>query len=583
MFYRWKIWKVYSRIRICHLIVILELGIELNVLIEKIVMRYRILTFLIVLISPWMFSQELGTDWSDLVEYNEAPQWFRDAKFGIYFHWGPYSVPAFGNEHYPRTMYGHFSGKKPVQVDNGNKKQVAQNVGVGFQTFREHEYHSLEFGDPSEMEYHDMIPLFTARSFNAEEWADLFFLSGAKFAGPVAIHHDGFAMWDSELTPWNASDMGPERDITGELSSAIRKREMKLVCTFHHARVGQADKSDPEKARWYYYGRQEYLKRTAPEVLENQSEELDLLYGTMPWDSFCDFWEDLLKEVVDNYQPDLIWFDSWLDRIPQEYRKSFVSYYLNAAESWGREVVITYKQNDLPQNVGVLDLEKGRMDNLTEYSWLTDGTISDGSWATTGSWSYTEELDIKSSKTLLHILIDIVSKNGNFMLNISPTAEGIIPEEQRKSLLEMGTWLRANGEAIYGTRPFVCYGEGPKRIESGGGFVQMSAAYNEENFRYTTKGDTVYAFQMDWAGSYKEFTLSSFAKNNLNGTVVTNVSILDSPEKVSWRMSDEGLVIRTPFSAPNKKAICFRIETSGWKSMESEQTILLMEPIRVDG
>ena len=115
-------------------------------------------------------------------------------------------------------------------------------------------------------------------------------------------------------------------------------------------------------------------------------------------------WNGLLEEVIDDYQPDIIWFDSWLDRLPQENRKRFAAYYLNAAKAWDKEVVITYKQNDMPQNLGVLDFEKGRMDQLTDYTWLTDGTISDGSWATTGSWSYTEELDIKSTKTLLSYL-----------------------------------------------------------------------------------------------------------------------------------------------------------------------------------
>ena len=128
------------------------------------------------------------------------------------------------------------------------------------------------------------------------------------------------------------------------------------------------------------------------------------------------------------------------------------------------------------------------MDELTDYTWLTDDTISAGQWTTTGSWSYTEELDIKSTKELLHTLIDIVSKNGNLLLNISPRADGIISSEQQEALLGMGTWLRANGEAIYDTRPFVVYGEGPKRLVSSGHFTQMTGEYNEENIRFTTNG-----------------------------------------------------------------------------------------------
>ena len=537
------------------------------------------IVFSFIFFSTTLFSQKkYKSDWKSLSKHNESPEWFQDAKFGIYFHWGPYSVPAFGNEHYPRTMYGHISGKKPIP-----KKKREEGVGVGFQTYREHEFHKAKFGQPKDFEYHDLVPLFKATNFNPEKWADLFQLSGAKFAGPVAMHHDGYAMWNSKITPWNAAQSGPKVDVLGALSKAIRIRDMKLITTFHHAKVGRYDEGS-KKHRWHYYGREKYLERKAPERVGIDSEALQKLYGTMPWDQFCSMWNDLLEEVIDNYQPDIIWFDSWLDRLPQENRQKFASYYLNEAKKWNKEVVITYKQNDMPQDLGVLDFEKGRMDQMTDYTWLTDGTISDGSWSTTGSWSYTEELDIKSAKTLLHILIDIVSKNGNFLLNISPTADGVIPSEQEKSLLEMGTWLRANGEAIYGTRPFITYGEGPKRLQGSGHFVSMTKPYDDENIRYTTKDNAIYAIQMGWAGSHKELVLKAFSKENLKETKITNVSVVDSSEKISWKLTDDGLLITTPFKASNKVALCFKIETkNGWKTMRQEVKPLKKSPFKIDG
>ena len=136
-------------------------------------------------------------DWDSLAAHNESPEWFKNAKFGIYFHWGPYSAPAYGNEHYPRTMYGHLSGKKPVM----NQQKRNYNLGVGFQTFREHEFHKENYGEPKDFEYHDLVPLFEAKDFDAERWANLFYLAGAKFAGPVAEHHDGFSMWASKVSP----------------------------------------------------------------------------------------------------------------------------------------------------------------------------------------------------------------------------------------------------------------------------------------------------------------------------------------------------------------------------------------------
>ena len=505
--------------------------------------------------GPLLHAEKYEPQWESLARHQQAPTWFRDAKFGIYFHWGPYAVPAFGNEHYPRTMYGHSSGKKP-------KPKKAATKGIGFQTYREHEFHIRTYGQPKTFEYHDLFPLFTAQSFNAEEWADLFFLSGAKFAGPVAMHHDGFAMWDSAVTPWNSMAIGPRRDIVGEMARAIRKRQMKFITTFHHAKVGRAAEGDPEKHRWHYLGRQKYLEREAPEKIGHDDESLRKLYGTMPWPEFLQMWEALLAEVIHNYEPDLIWFDSWLDRIPEETRREFLATYFNAAIDWNRDVVVTYKQEDLPANVGVVDYEKGRLDDLTDNAWLTDDTISAGSWTTTGSWSYTEELDIKSAKVLLHTLIDIVSKNGNLLLNISPTADGIIPEVQRESLLGMGAWLRANGEAIYGTRPFRTYGEGPKRLTSSGHFVEMSGEYTSENIRFTQKGDTVFAIQLGWPGSGKRVQIKSLGRASLVGRMITGVSIVDSPESIQWKLEDDALLITVPSVAPNNFAICYRIETT---------------------
>jgi alpha-L-fucosidase len=225
-----------------------------------------LLAIVLVLCSPAVADvksvQPYQADWDSLSAHSPAPDWFRDAKFGIYFHWGPYSVPAFGNEHYPRTMYGHPSGKKPRLEDNMGKF----NPAIGFQSFREHEFHIEHYGEPKDFEYHDLVPLFTAENFDANEWAELFLQAGARFAGPVAEHHDGYAMWDSDWTPWNAADTGPQRDIVGEIAAAVRARGMKLVTTFHHARVGRAPEGSSEKdqRRWHYYGREKYFEWVDP-------------------------------------------------------------------------------------------------------------------------------------------------------------------------------------------------------------------------------------------------------------------------------------------------------------------------------
>jgi alpha-L-fucosidase len=487
---------------------------------------------------------EYEPNWESLSAHDAAPDWFRDAKFGIYFHWGPYSVPAYGNEHYPRTMYGHPSGKTPVE------DETKYNPAIGFQSYREHEYHKRTYGEPAEFEYHDLIPLFEAHEFDADEWAELFYLSGAKFAGPVAEHHDGYAMWDSAWTPWNAADTGPRRDIVGEIALALRKRGMKLITTFHHAKNGRPDESEKTRRWWHYYGREQYFARTNPRHAD--SPELQKLYGSMPRDAWLEMWNGKLEEVIDRYRPDIIWFDSWLDRIPERNRARFAAYYLNAAHEWDKDVVITYKQEDLPQSIGVVDFEKGRLDELTPYAWLTDDTISAGPWTTTGSWSYTED-----------------SKNGQLLLNISPRADGTIPDEQRASLLEMGEWLRANGEAIYGTRPFVIYGEGPKRLRSSGHFVSMAGAYDAENIRYTSDGNIVYAIQMGWPGSNAETLLHAFAP--MQQLEVSSVAVVGSPEVIEWQLTSDGLRVVSPAAAPNTVAICYRIATNGMFATDTGQ------------
>jgi len=425
-------------------------------------------------------------DWESLSQHEAAPEWFRDAKLGIYFHWGVYSVPAYGDERYPRWM--HFE-------DNHFYK-----------------HHMDNYGHPSEFGYHDFVPLFKAENFNADEWADLFVRAGARFAGPVAEHHDGFSMWDSEITPWNAADMGPRRDITGELAKALRERDMKLITTFHHAKnLQRFDSIDSGPGNLGYRNSHYPYFEGMPPVSEDA--RLKYLYGNIPEDKWLEeVWFGKLKEVIDQYQPDIIWFDSWLDQIPESYQLKFSAYYLNEAEKWGKEVVIVRKQDDLPLTYTVDDLEKSRKNRLEPEPWMTDETVSKGSWC------YTRDLSIKASKDVLHVLIDIVSKNGVLLLNISPMADGTIPDNQKEVLTDIGSWLGKYGEAIYDTRPWYTHGEGPT--------VEPEGHY----------------------------------KNNKESFTIRSVSLLGSDEEVAWELADEGLSFAVPVAAPNEMAVVFKIE-----------------------
>ncbi len=309
--------------------------------------------------------------WESLQTY-EVPEWFKDAKFGIYTHWGVYSVPAWENEWYPRLMYSRNDRRR------GSK-------------FYDH--HKETWGDVSEFGYKNFIPLFTAEKFDAEQWADLFKRSGAQFAGPVAQHHDGFAMWDSDLTEWDAMDMGPKRDVLGELAKAMRARDMRIVTSFHHAYhwkyyepsygIENSDTKDPD-----YAG----INKIYPPVHEPGAPESK---------EFMDNWLARIVEVIDNYQPDYLWFDfGWQQPGFESYKQEFLAYYYNEAMKLGKEVVVGYKGKHLPEGVAILDLERGQMDTLSSRDWITDTSVG------LKSWSYIDAPDYKTINTLVDNLID---------------------------------------------------------------------------------------------------------------------------------------------------------------------------------
>lgn len=464
--------------------------------------------------------------WESLEKYDEAAEWFKDAKFGIYAHWGVMSVPAFANDWYARNMH----------IEGSN----------------EYNHHIETYGEHSEFGYHDFVPMFKAEKFNADEWAELFKKSGAKFAGLVAQHHDGWSNWGSEINPWNAVDMGPKRDVYGELATAIHKRNMKLVASFHMARNHQVFKEETKK----WLNDTSYFPYNPKMATSSNDPKLAQMYGNIPKEKFSENWIGQLKEVIDNYSPDLIYFDSQTQKIPEPYRKEFAAYYFNDAAVKNKQVVFTHKEGEFPKSVSLEDFEKGRMNRITKEFWLTDETVS------VGSWSYTENLGLKTPAEIIHVLVDVVSKNGALMLNVSPKANGIIPENQKAILLEIGEWLNVNGEAIYGTRPWSVFGEGPTKQEKSGMFLDK-ITYTPQDIRYTKKGDVIYATVLGWPGNDVEMTLNSFTEEVFDEAVpnVKNLSILGYDGNIEFSQTEEDLKFITPSKVIDKKAFVVKIET----------------------
>ncbi|WP_298537512.1 alpha-L-fucosidase [uncultured Algibacter sp.] len=480
-------------------------------------------------------------DWESLKEH-VTPEWFLDAKFGIYCHWGPYSVPEYENEWYAHWMY--VNGDNP-EAKNGKPTKF-------------YEHHVKTYGPLNEFGYKDFIPMFKAEKFNAAEWADLFQKAGAKFAGPVSEHADGFAMWDSELTEWDVKDMGPKRDIMGELSEEIRKRDMKFIATFHrHWLFGwyptwdeTTDASDPKYAG--LYGPK--LKKGDNQMPLNP-HEIDSgveRYYPLADQDFSDEWLNRLKEIVDKYNPDLVWFDNKMDVVSEDHRKEFLEYYYNHADQKNQDVVSTYKFYDFAKGTAVLDLERSRMSEKQDFPWLTDDSID---WK---SWSHISNPRYKSTNRLIDFLVDVVSKNGAVLLNITPRADGAIPEPVKERLLEMGDWLKINGEAIYGTRTFKIYGEGDAEVIEGHLSEEKNADNTAKDIRFTTKEDILYAIVLDWPKGEELKIRSLKSGNQLFTSNIESVEMLGHERNLDFSSTPEGLKIKLPKKVGNY-AYAFKI------------------------
>ena len=464
-------------------------------------------------------------DWPSLRRH-ETPDWFNNAKFGIFIHWGVFSVPAFGSEWYSRNMYQR-----------------------GTPDFA---HHVATYGPQAKFGYKDFIPQFRMEHFDPNGWADLFQRAGARYVVPVAEHHDGFALYKTALSPWNAVEMGPHRDLVGDLATAVRAHGMKLGLSSHRAehdwffdggRSFPSDVNDPRYAGFYGPAEHRDLQSTDDASLSKEFTYVSAEYRAD--------WLARSVEIVELYHPDLIYFDWWVG-FPdfRETEERFAAFYYDNAAQAGRAVVMNTKYDNMAEGAGTLDVERGALSGIQAKPWQTDTSLSNA------SWGYIEGDTYKTPQVLLDQLIDVVSKNGNLLLNIGPRADGTIPDPAQQALLAMGTWLKINGEAIYGSRPWKSFGEGPTKIQAGSFQDTKEIPYTAQDFRFTTRDGLLYAIEMRRPAEGKAVihSLGSSA-----GAVKT-VALLGFPGKLQWQQEGDGLHITLPSQPAGAYAATFRIQ-----------------------
>ena len=436
----------------------------------------------------------------DYLKQVPIPQWYENAKFGIFIHWGPYSVPGWSNGHY----YSEWYSTAMYFVEDFKK------------------YHEENYGKLGEFGYKDFVPMFKAENYDANKWASVLKSSGAKYVIPTAEHHDGFAMWDTDLTPWNSVDRGPKFDFIGTLGKAVRDAGMGYGISYHRER------------HWGFYTNSlnDYMEDVEPNEYVKQeiaaNPEAELLYG--PFGLTEDFMKDYKErflEICEKYQPDFMWIDDApanskhpeapaVDKFMNTYHREMIAEYVHMAKGWGKEVYWNNKKwsrNNYPAGAGVNEKDYLRMDSIPAVKWQSSGGM-----AHSYGYDRTEDNEgkYKSSEKLVETLVDVVSKGGNFLLDIGPKADGTFTELQKSRMKGIGDWLAVNGDAIYGTRTYTTFGY--------------------DNIRYTTKGDDLYV-------TFLNRPEGSFTINGLTPKAGTEITLLNGNKKVAWEQQGETLLL----------------------------------------
>ncbi len=458
---------------------------------------------------------------------------------------------------------------------------LTQHVSTGI---KEYQHHLATYGPQNTFGYKDFIPQFTASTFDPNAWATLFKQAGARYVVPVAEHHDGFALYDSHLSDWTAVKTGPKCDLLGELSTAIRAQGLHFGLSSHRAehnwffdggRQFDSDINDPHYADLYGPAQIRLAGKTDEDVAND---------WTPVSQAWLNDWLARTTELIDRYSPELIYFDWWIAHPAfRNTLPTLLAYYYNHGQTKNAchapphhtpstapspptpitathltstttqpqcGVVVNYKLGALPDGAGTLDIERGQLTGIHPTHWQTDTSISNASWGCIENDTY------KSPTFIIHMLADVVAKNGNLLLNIGPRADGSIPDAERTILLNIGKWLNINGTAIYDTHPWRTYGEGPTEVAGGTFQDTKTKPYTAEDFRFTVHGDTLYAIELGWPTNGQTVIHSINASDN-----VYSVTLLADNRPIPFEQHNDGLHLHLPNKPVGEHAYVFRITT----------------------
>lgn len=463
----------------------------------------------------------------------ECPDWFRDAKLGIWSHWGAQSVPMYG-DWYARNIY--------------------------YEGTEQYLYHLRHYGHPSRFGYKDLVQLWKAENFDPDRLMDLYVAAGAKYFVAQAMHHDNFFNYDSKIHRWNSVNMGPKKDIVALWKKASMKKDIPFGLTEHLGATfswWRANKGSDKEGAYKgipYDGNDPifedlYLPNHEHYNPDQKFAELD------PWftsnKQWHQKWFDIVREFIDLYQPELLYTDGGLPFGENMYEAGLHAvahlYNTSAANHGGKNIAV-YTQKDRKQeiySVGVLDIERSQSPDIKPETWQTDTCV--------GHWFYDVRSVYKKPGHVIEILVDIIAKNGNLLLNIPQKPDGTIDDECTYIVKEMAKWNKVCHEGVHGTRPFRVAGEGNAKVHIEG-FSEDAVDWSSSDFRFTTKNNTIYAFQMRWPDNNRAVIKSLTPADKVKAVRLLGVG------NVPFEQPYGTLVVNLPDERPTEYVNCLAIE-----------------------